>query len=540
MIKRCQQRDEDVKSSKQFYTPASQIEFIHSILVQSFRAQKTKSYEYRMTQLTALRRMIDENEKTIFEALYSDLHKNKASAYMTEVGMVKADVEEAINNLKSWMTPERVSTPLVQMKGLSTSSIYPEPLGCALIISPWNYPFALSLQPLIGAISAGCCACIKPSSVTCKTSHIMSTLIARYLDNSCYVVVEGSHDVSDALLALKWDIIFFTGSGTIGKDVYRKATNWLCPVVLELGGKSPAIIDSTANLNVTAKRLTMGKLLNSGQTCVAPDYVLCDETMVEPLVVKLKEIIAEFYGEDAQKSEDYVRIVAQRQFDRLTGMLKNDAETDDEKVASDNSPSSSSSSSSSTSPSSSSESSSSQAGLVTYTSLPSNLKPTQNGGHRILFGGRSDPDDLFIEPTLILCAPNTTSRFMKEEIFGPILPIVPIPSQNFLNDCVDFITSRDKPLACYYFTQSQKNKEFIASRVSSGSMAFNECVLQLQIQTLPFGGVGESGMGMYHGKFSFNTFSHRKALLDKANSFDIESRYPPYTEKKLNLIKRFM
>jgi aldehyde dehydrogenase (NAD+) len=343
-------------------------------------------------------------------------------------------------------------------------------------------------------------------------------LIREYMDNRCYRMVEGGHDVSDALLAQKWDMIFFTGSGSIGKQVYHAAAEHLAPAILELGGKSPCIVDSSANLDIAARRLAMGKFLNSGQTCVAPDYCLCSDRVCAQLIEKLKQNIVAFYGADAQTSEDYLRIVAGRQFGRLTKYLTEDVEK----------PGVSSSSSSSSSP------------AEPALQLPPALMPTPGGGHRIIFGGRSDADDLFIEPTIILCDVTTTSRFMQEEIFGPVLPIIPIPDAQFLQTAIRFIRGRPKPLACYLFSDTRLAKEMVEAQVSSGSLAFNECVIQLQISSLPFGGVGESGLGMYHGKFSFEAFTHRKAVLDKAKVFDLDSRYPPYTPSKLSMLKRFL
>ncbi|KAK2964178.1 putative Aldehyde dehydrogenase, dimeric NADP-preferring [Blattamonas nauphoetae] len=482
-----------IAESSKNYSTVEKVDEDYAELRASYQSFKTLPISFRLNQLNALLRLFTEGEQDICAALYQDLHRNMPTAYMTEIGLVKAEITEAIKNLKTWMTPVGVSTPMMHIPGLTKSKIFYEPLGLALIMSPWNYPVLLAMQPLVGAIAAGCCVCVKPSTISCHVSDTLARLAAKYLDTSCYKVITGTHEISDKLLSLKWDAIFFTGSATIGKHVMRAAAEHLCPVTLELGGKSPVIIDASANLDVTARRLAMGRYMNAGQTCVAPDYVMCASSIKDKLIDKLKKCIVDFYGDDQQKSDDYARIVATRQFSRLVGLLRDEG-----------------------------------------------WSTEQGAEKQLCFGGVSDEDDLYIQPTILSCSIDTDTAFLREEIFGPILPIVSFPDDQLALLAAQHINSHPKPLAMYVFSGNAQLKEYLQTHTSSGSLSFNECVLQLSIPSLPFGGVGESGMGSYHEKKTFEAFSHAKPILDKTNAFDIGARYPPYTDGKLSTIKKFL
>jgi aldehyde dehydrogenase (NAD+) len=374
------------------------------------------------------------------------------------------------------MRPKRVWTPLTQF--WSVSKIYPKPYGVSLIISPWNYPFQLLFAPLIGAISAGCTAVLKSSELAPATSSISKKIIDKYFQPDYIALVEGGIETSQALLQQKWDMIFFTGSTQVGKIVMQSAAKHLTPTVLELGGKSPCIVDETAHLEFAARRIVWGKLVNAGQTCVAPDYLFVHETIKDALVQKIIENIKKSYGEDASKSPDYPRIINEKHFIRLTKYL--------------------------------------------------------NDGN-IIYGGKTNIETRYFEPTL-LDNVNPESPVMQEEIFGPILPILTYKN---LKQAIDFINARPKPLALYLFTNSSENEQKILNYTDSGGGCINDCLVHLAPQDLPFGGVGESGMGHYHGKSSFDAFSHPRGILKKTNLFDVPIRYAPYLNK-LKLLKYFM
>ena len=441
-----------------------------------FLEGKTLSYAFRLQQLKLLKQVIKAHEQEILAALKSDLNKSDFEGYATEVGFTYEELNHAISHLKSWMRPKRVWTPLTQF--WSVSKIYPKPYGVSLIISPWNYPFQLLFAPLIGAISAGCTAVLKSSELAPATSSISKKIIDKYFQPDYIALVEGGIETSQALLQQKWDMIFFTGSTQVGKIVMQSAAKHLTPTVLELGGKSPCIVDETAHLEFAARRIVWGKLVNAGQTCVAPDYLFVHETIKDALVQKIIENIKKSYGEDASKSRDYPRIINEKHFIRLTKYL--------------------------------------------------------NDGN-IIYGGKTNIETRYFEPTL-LDNVNPESPVMQEEIFGPILPILTYKN---LKQAIDFINARPKPLALYLFTNSSENEQKILNYTDSGGGCINDCLVHLAPQDLPFGGVGESGMGHYHGKSSFDAFSHPRGILKKTNLFDVPIRYAPYLNK-LKLLKYFM
>lgn len=442
-----------------------------------FDGGQTRPYQWRRTQLEQLRAMIEENEDAICGALHADLGKSRQEAYLTEVGFILAEIDHALKNLKSWMRPENVSTPLSNQPG--KSSIVHEPLGVVLIIAPWNYPFHLIASPLIGALCAGNCAVLKPSELTPTVSALLSDCLERYLDPEAIRVVEGGAETATDLLAQRFDHIFFTGSTRIGKIVMAAAAKHLTPVTLELGGKSPCIVNADADLEVAARRIAWGKYLNAGQTCVAPDYVLAHDGIAEELAALLEASVRAFFGSDIKASPDFARIVNERHFDRLTALM---------------------------------------------------------GCGDILFGGETDRSERYIAPTA-LGNVAAESPIMQEEIFGPILPILTVPT---VDDAIAFVNERPRPLSLYLFSADGAVHDAVTKRTSSGSVCINEVVMQLAVPELPFGGVGASGMGAYHGRTSFETFSHAKAVLNKTTRFDVPLRYPPYSESAFKWLRRLM
>ena len=441
-----------------------------------FATGKTKDYNFRVAQLNKLSQLIKDHEQLILDAVYKDLRKPALEAFGSEILITLSEIKFALKHLKTWMKPKKVGTPLNLFP--SSSYIYTEPLGVVLIVAPWNYPFALTIQPLIGAIAAGNCAILKPSEHTPHTSHAIAKIINDNFDPNFIIAIEGGIETSQALLAEKFDHIFFTGGTAIGKIVMEAAAKHLTPVTLELGGKSPCIVDETCDLEVTAKRIVWGKFYNAGQTCVAPDYLLIQKNIKPLLIEKLVTHVKAFFGENPQKSPDLARIVNDRQFDRLVGLL------DEGKV---------------------------------------------------LIGGNSDKSDRFIAPTLIdAVSPN--SKIMAEEVFGPILPIL---EYDQLSEAIAFVNAQPKPLALYHFSKNKQNQEKILQEISFGGGCFNDTIMHLGNPELPFGGVGNSGMGSYHGKASFDIFSHRKSVLKNSFRFDLKWRYPPYT-MTLDSLKKFI
>jgi aldehyde dehydrogenase (NAD+) len=442
-----------------------------------FETGATKPLSWRLSQLDALEHFLMEREQDIEDALRADLRKPPTEAFTSEAGIALSELRLTRKKLASWMKPERVRTSKIAMPG--RSYIYREPLGVTLIIGAWNYPLHLVLVPLIGAMAAGNCAVLKPSEVAANVSALIAKWIPKYLDRKAVQVVEGSVPETTALLQEKWDHIFYTGNGTVGRIVMAAAARHLTPVTLELGGKSPCIVDESADLNMAAQRIVFGKFFNAGQTCVAPDYVLVHDHVHDALVNRMSSAIREFYGDDPKQSPDFARIVNERHHARLTRLL-DDAD--------------------------------------------------------VVTGGETDVSDRYIAPTIIKNV-KEDDAVMQEEIFGPILPVISVPS---VDSAIAFVNRRPKPLALYLFGRNKDVHDRVLAGTSAGGTTINHIWLHLGVDQLPFGGVGESGMGAYHGRLSFETFSHHRAVLKKPLLPDPPLLFPPYSARKLRWIKRLL
>ncbi|KAL5055882.1 hypothetical protein RYX36_036564 [Vicia faba] len=447
-----------------------------------FRSGVTKEASWRESQLKGLRRFLMEKESDIFKALMQDLGKHGVEAFRDEIGTLVKTLNLAIKCLKDWMSSKNANLPALAL--LSSAEIVHEPLGLVLIISSWNFPFALSLEPLIGAIAAGNTAVLKPSELSASCSSLLASGIATYLDDKAIRVIEGGPEESEQLLNQKWDKIFFTGSARVGRIVMSAAATHLTPVVLELGGKCPAVVDSLSSswdLEVIVKRIIVGKYGTcAGQACIAIDYVIVEKSYCSKLVELMKVWIKKMFGDYPKRSNTIARIVNKQQLVRLKKLL--------------------------TGP---------------------KVKES------VVYGGSVDEENLFIEPT-ILVDPPLDAAIMVDEVFGPILPIITVDK---IEDSIEFISSRPKPLALYVFTKNQTLQKRMISETSSGSVTFNDAILQYAADSLPFGGVGASGFGMYHGKFSFDTFSHQKAIVRRSFLTDFWYRYPPWTPNKFQLLE---
>ena len=430
-----------------------------------FQTQQTKDVAFRKQSLKRLQEEIVKREDAICDALYADFKKPKFETLAAETQFVLAELNYTLKKIDTWASPTRVSASW--MNWPSSDYIYKEPYGAVLVIAPWNYPFQLAIAPLIGAIAAGNTAVVKPSEVTPHTAAIISEIIKAVFDPAHVTVVEGGVEVSQQLLAETWDYIFFTGSPQVGKIVYESAAKHLTPVTLELGGKNPCIVDDTASIALTAKRIVWGKFLNAGQTCIASDYILVHENVKDKLVEALKENITKCYGQNVEASPDFSRMVSDKHYKNLKDMLE---------------------------------------------------------GEDILFGGHSNDADYFLSPTLVN-EPKMDSKLMEGEIFGPILPVISYKTED---DIHKYITNYGKPLAAYVFSNNKKFQQKIINTYSFGGGAINDTVIQITNKRLPFGGVGQSGIGAYHGKITFDIFSHHKAIIKKANWFEAPVRYPPY------------
>ena len=435
----------------------------------------TREYSFRQEALEKLQQAVRDYEESISDALFKDLGKQPFESYMAEIGMVLDEVRYHIRHLQSWMNNKRVPTPLVHFPAVSFLS--PEPYGVVLIMSPWNYPILLCLDPLIGAISAGNCAVVKPSAYTPATSQVIADLVAEIYPPEYVSVVQGGRQENTALLEQKFDYIFFTGSVGVGRVVMEAAAKHLTPVTLELGGKSPAIVDTSADLKLAAKRIAFGKLLNGGQTCVAPDYVLVEESLRDSLIQNFREVLAEKFpnGDYA----DHANIVNQRHYEDKKALL---------------------------------------------------------AGQTVAFGGKFDDAKRKLEPTVLIDV-DPDSPVMQEEIFGPILPVL---TWKKLDEAIAFVRSRPKPLALYLFTQDRATEEKVLDSCSFGGGCINDTVIHLATPHMGFGGVGQSGMGSYHGKHSFDTFTHYRSIVRKSTWLDLPFRYFPYTEKKFEIIRRIL
>ena len=443
----------------------------------TFATGRTRSLDWRRAQLARLVELLDDNEQAIIDAAHADMAKPRMEAQITEVSAARSDAEEAMRQLAAWTAPKRVPTSLLAQPGRSEVRL--DPLGVVLVIAPWNYPFALALQPLVAAIAAGNCAVIKPSEVTPTCSALMADLLPRYLDRDCIRVVEGGVPETTALLDQRWDHIFFTGNGTVGRVVMRAAAEHLTPVTLELGGKSPCIVDASADLDVAASRIAWGKFFNAGQTCVAPDHVLVHRDVEQQLLDLLAERITDFYGSDPARSPDYGRIVNDRHHARVAALLD---------------------------------------------------------GGRPVVGGEVDGGNRYIAPT-VLTDVDLDAPVMQEEIFGPVLPVIGVDD---VDEAISVINGRPKPLALYVFATDDDVVDAVLARTTSGGVTVNHTWVHLANNNLPFGGVGESGMGAYHGATGVEALSHHRAVLRKPAGLDVPLLYPPHRRWKQEVVKRVM
>ena len=441
-----------------------------------FNSGATKSVKFRKEQLLRLKNLVSTHEADFIEALKKDLRKHEFEAYATEIGFVLIELKKAISNIDKWAKPRTVPTPLFHFNG--SSFVKPEPYGVTLLISPWNYPFQLLFAPLVGAMAAGNTAVLKPSEFAPATSAMIAKVISENFAPEYVACIEGGIPESKALLEEKFDYIFFTGGTNVGRIVYQAAAKHLTPVTLELGGKSPCIVDRDTNISLTAKRIVWGKFVNAGQTCIAPDYILVDKSVKDQLVAKIIEYVKKSYGDDAQRSEHYPRIINQQHLKRVAAYI-------------------------------------------------------EDGD--ILFGGKVDESDNYIEPTLLENV-SEDAKVMTDEIFGPILPIIEYDN---LNEAIAFINKRPKPLALYIFSKDDKKVQKVLSETSAGGVTINDTLLHIANPHLPFGGVGESGIGAYHGQLSFDVFSHMKSVLRRTFLVDDPVRYAPY-KLKISWLRRLM
>ena len=442
-----------------------------------FQTGHTLDINGRIACLTRLKQAICSRESQIIKALQADFAKCPFDTYTTEILMVQNEIDAFIRHLKRWTKPKRVSAGIINWP--SRGRIYRQPFGSVLVIAPWNYPFMLALEPLVGAVAAGNCVVLKPSSQTPQTTRVVRKIVSDVFLPEHAAVAEGGHETSDALLALPFDFIFFTGSPSVGKRVMAKAAEHLTPVVLELGGKSPCIVDETANLKTAAERIVWGKFVNAGQTCVAPDYLLVQQSIEQELLGLLRETISRFYYQDGVLSEDFPRIISSRHFDRLSGLLAEG---------------------------------------------------------KVFCGGKTESAANRIEPT-ILTDVGADSLMMQEEIFGPILPVL---TYDKTEDAIRFVNRRPKPLALYFFSTDRKKIRTIIKLTSSGGGCINDTVMHVASDRLPFGGVGNSGMGIYHGRYSLETFSNTRSMLHKSPHLELHLKYPPHKPDKIRTLKRLL
>ncbi len=441
-----------------------------------FAAGQTRPVAFRKKQLRMLYHAVEQQEARILEALHADLNKCEYEAYLTEVGIAREEIRFALRHVGRWSRSRRVRTPFYHFPG--ASRIYPEPYGVALIIAPWNYPFQLTVAPLVAAIAAGNCAVLKPSEFSIATSQVLADLVAQYFDPGYITVVQGDVSVSQALLAEAFDTIFFTGSPGVGRIVMEAAARHLTPVTLELGGKSPCIVENDANLKLAAKRIVSGKFINAGQTCIAPDYLLVHRSVKEPLIEYMTETIRQFYSSNPIDHPDYPKVINQRHYDRLIGLMENAT---------------------------------------------------------LLYGGAGDSKQRKIAPTIIGDV-DWSHPVMKEEIFGPVLPVLVYDD---LSEVIETVNSQPKPLALYLFTGSETTADRVLAAVSFGGGCVNDTLIHIATPYMPFGGVGTSGMGAYHGKFGFDAFTHYKSILHNTDKMDFPFRYPPFYNH-LGLIKKVL
>jgi aldehyde dehydrogenase (NAD+) len=460
--------------------PSTEVERIPAIVARlraAFDAGRTRPLEWREQQLARLGALISERGEELVEAMRADFGKPVFEAWAADVGAAVLETKLARKSLRRWTRPEKVRTAASVWP--ARSRVVREPLGVVLVIAPWNYPVQLLFSPLVGALAAGNAVLLKPSEVTAHTSAALAKLVPQYLDPEAIALVEGGVEETTALLGERFDHIFYTGNGRVAQVVMEAAAKHLTPVTLELGGKSPCIVDRDADLAVAARRIAWGKWVNAGQTCIAPDYVLVHESREAELVEKLRAVVQGFYGADPKASPDFGRVVNERHHARLAALLR------DGEVA---------------------------------------------------FGGQSDPAERYIAPTLLRNV-RPDAPIMREEIFGPILPVLTVPD---VDAAIEFVGQREKPLALYVFTNDAAVEEKVVAGTSSGGVCVNGTLLHIANPAMPFGGVGPSGMGAYHGRHSFETFSHRKSVVTKGRRFDPSFMYPPYSRLKTALVKRFL
>ncbi|WP_338410099.1 aldehyde dehydrogenase [uncultured Flavobacterium sp.] len=442
-----------------------------------FNSNQTKDIGFRIKQLKKIKFLLKDNEKLLFKAIYKDFGKSKFETYVSEFALIYHEINTAVKNLKKWSQFKKVGTSLVNFP--AKSYIIPEPLGTILVIGAWNYPYQLSLLPAISAIAAGNTVVLKPSELPLHTSNVMATLINNAFNSNYFYVKEGGISVATALLELRFDKIFFTGSSAVGRKIYLAAAKHLTPVTLELGGKSPTFVFSDTDIKTTAKRIAWAKFLNAGQTCVAPDYILVEQKAEERFIHALKEELNKYPKKHQDFSDNYTQIINTANFDRLKDLIDNST---------------------------------------------------------ICYGGSTDRNTRFISPT-ILKNVSFNDKIMEDEIFGPILPIIIFTD---IDLAIQEIKKRPKPLACYIYSKNKETIKKILHEISFGGGAINESIMQLSNSNLPFGGVGFSGMGSYHAKAGFDTFSHYKSILHKPFWFESSLKYAPYSNKKMNWIKRLM
>jgi aldehyde dehydrogenase (NAD+) len=460
-------------------TPPVDAEVLNKALRTTFDSGRTRPHAWRDQQLSGLRRFLEECEAELVEALKADLGRPTMEAFAADVGHTKAELRHLQSHVKDWMRPRKVSLPLTVAP--AKGWIQSEPLGVALVIAPWNYPIQLLLEPMAAAIAAGNCVVAKPSELAPACSAVLARRLPAYVDTDAIVVVEGGVEETTALLEQRWDHIFFTGSTAVGRIVAAAAARHLTPTVLELGGKSPTYVHASADLDVAARRITWGKLLNAGQTCIAPDYVLADRSVRDRLVDKIGENITAFYGADPKTSSSLGRIVNERHARRLQGLL-------------------------------------------------------EQGAGTVVTGGQVDVEGRYVAPTITV-DPSPESPVMQEEIFGPILPVLAVDGPD---EAKAFITARPKPLALYVFTGDDDVAKDVVDHVSSGGVCINQTLMHLVPPDLPFGGVGDSGMGAYHGRRGFDAFSHQKSVLRKPARPDLKMLYPPYKPRMEKLVRKIL
>ena len=444
--------------------------------VEYFRDGKTKPIQNRINTLRKLYNLFKENESLIHSALNKDLGKSKFESYATELGIVLDEIKYHIRNITSWSSPTRSANPITNFPATSYTTY--EPFGNVFIIAPWNYPFQLLITPLIGAISAGNTAILKPSEISSNTSMVIKDIINNNFDPGLIKVFEGDKYITQDLLKFNFNHIFFTGNTEVGKIIYKSAADKMIPVTLELGGKSPCIVDSKINLKLAAKRIIWGKLINAGQTCIAPDYILVNKEVKDKLISELKLAIINFYGNDVSLSKDYPRIINESNVIRLSTLIDNT---------------------------------------------------------KILYGGKYNVKDCYFEPTLIDNV-SINSPIMSQEIFGPILPIM---TYDNIDEAIDIVQSKEKPLALYFFSNCKQKQNRILNEVSCGGVTINDTIMHFANNKLPFGGIGNSGIGKYHGKYSFLTFSNQKPVVRKKTWIDIPIRYAPF-KNKLKIVKMLL